>query len=56
MTPVAAPEDQREEVAALFRQLRQLPRLLQGEGYTLVSPSGEAIELPESGTSQSASD
>jgi len=49
MTPVAAPEDQRESVAALMQLLKHVTSDLPEEAaYKLVSPTGEVIELPQS--------
>lgn len=49
MTPVSAPEDQRESVAALMQLLRHVTSDLPEEAsYKLVSPTGEVIELPQS--------
>lgn len=49
MTPVAAPEEQREELAALLKLLDHSAPEPQGPAaYRLVSPSGEVRELPES--------
>jgi len=49
MTPVAAPEDQRESVAALMHLLKHVaPEQPEEAAYKLVSPTGEVIELPES--------
>lgn len=48
MTPIAAPEDQRESLAALMELLEHVSP---GDGetaYKLVSPAGEVFELPES--------
>ena len=47
MTPVTAPEDQREGVAALFELLKHVTPE-QPTAYKLVSPVGEVIEIPES--------
>ena len=49
MTPVAAPPEQRAEVAALFRLLDQAAHLRRRRGACkLVGPSGEAFAIPES--------
>src|SRR5690606_16543985 len=49
MTPVAAPPEQRAEVAALFRLLDQASHVRKQRGACkLVGPSGEAISIPES--------
>ena len=49
MTPVAAPPEQRAEVAALFRLLDQASHVRRQRGACkLVGPSGEAISIPES--------
>jgi excisionase family DNA binding protein len=47
MTPVAAPPEQRAEIAALFRVLDKTTRR-QRRACKLVGPSGEAIRIPES--------
>ena len=49
MNPVAAPEDQRESLAALLRLLDQVrPEADEPAAYKLVTPTGEVTELPES--------
>jgi excisionase family DNA binding protein len=49
MTPVAAPPDQRAEVAAIFRLLDRASHVRRQRGACkLVGPSGEAISIPES--------
>ena len=49
MTPVAAPPDQRADVAALFRLLDQAAQVRRQRGACkLVGPSGEAIPIPDS--------
>lgn len=49
MTPVAAPPEQRAEVAALSSFLDRASRVRrQGGACKLVGPSGEAIPVPES--------
>ena len=49
MNPVAAPEDQRERLAALLRLLEQVrPEADEPAAYKLVIPTGEVTELPES--------
>lgn len=49
MIPVAAPEDERESVAALMELLKHVvPKQSQPAAYKIVSPSGEVTELPES--------
>jgi len=49
MTPVAAPADQRESVAALMELVRKVAPDRSGAGaYKLVTPTGEVTELPES--------
>lgn len=49
MTPVAAPEDQRERLAALMELLQDVtPEPSDTGGYKLVSPTGDVTELPES--------
>lgn len=49
MTPVTAPEDQRESLVALMQLLRHVtPGQSEPAAYRLVSPAGEVIELPES--------
>lgn len=49
MTPVAAPEDQRERVAALMDLITHAaPSQPDIVAYKLLSPSGDIIELPES--------
>lgn len=49
MTPVAAPPDQRADVAALFRLLdRAAHGRVQTGGCKLVGPSGEIVSIPES--------
>jgi excisionase family DNA binding protein len=49
MTPVAAPPDQRPDVAALFRMLVQAGNVhRQRGGCKLVGPSGQTIAIPES--------
>jgi excisionase family DNA binding protein len=49
MTPVAAPPDQRAEVAAIFRLLDRAGHVRkQRSACKLVGPSGEAISIPES--------
>jgi excisionase family DNA binding protein len=49
MTPVAAPPDQRADVAAIFRLLDQASHVRRQRGACkLVGPSGEAISIPES--------
>jgi excisionase family DNA binding protein len=48
MNPVAAPQDQRESVAALRELLRHVAEQPEPAAYKLVSPSGEVTELPES--------
>jgi excisionase family DNA binding protein len=49
MTPVAAPPEQRAEVAAIFRLLDQASHVRKQRGACkLVGPSGEAISIPES--------
>ena len=49
MTPVAAPPEQRADVAAIFRLLDSAaPVRRQRSAYMLVGPSGESISIPES--------
>ncbi len=49
MTPVAAPEEQRDGVAALFELLKQVtPERPESSAYKLVNPAGEVTEIPES--------
>ncbi|RAL20082.1 DNA-binding protein [Lujinxingia litoralis] len=49
MTPVTAPRDQRESVAALLDLLTHVEaHPQQPAAYKLVSPSGDVIDLPES--------
>ncbi|RVU41449.1 DNA-binding protein [Lujinxingia sediminis] len=49
MTPVTAPREQRDRVAALLELLTHVDENLQEPAtYQLVSPSGEVIDLPES--------
>jgi len=49
MTPVSAPREQQEEVAALLHGLRRLrPRERRGLGCKLVGPNKETIAIPES--------
>ncbi len=49
MNPVAAPEDQRERLAALLHLLEQVrPEADEPAAYKLVTPTGEVTELPES--------
>lgn len=49
MTPVAAPHDQRESVAALMERLRHVAaEQPEPAAYELVSPTGEVAELPDS--------
>lgn len=49
MTPVTAPRDQRDRVAALLELLTHVDENPQKPAtYQLVSPSGEVIDLPES--------
>ncbi len=49
MTPVSAPEDQRESVAALLDLLQHpTPDLLATQAYRLTTPTGEVTEIPES--------
>ena len=50
MTPVAAPPDQRADVAALFKALEGMShaRTRRGPKCKLVGPNRETIELPES--------
>lgn len=48
MTPVTAPEDQRDRVEALLRLLKQVPTPEEPSTYKLVTPQGEVTELPES--------
>lgn len=49
MSPVTAPHDQRESVAALFDLLKHVAAdQREPAAYKLVSPTGEMIELPES--------
>ncbi|TXD34289.1 helix-turn-helix domain-containing protein [Lujinxingia vulgaris] len=49
MTPVTAPRDQRERVAALLELLTHVDESPhEPAAYKLVSPSGEVIDLPES--------
>jgi excisionase family DNA binding protein len=49
MTPVAAPPDQRADVAAIFRLLDRASHVRRQRGACkLVGPSGEAISIPES--------
>ncbi len=48
MTPVSAPRDQQEEVAALLHELRRLrPRQRRGAACKLVGPNNETIAVPE---------
>ena len=47
MTPVTAPEDQRESLAALMDLLEHVASD-EPAAYKLVSPTGEVTELPES--------
>ena len=47
MTPVAAPEEQRESVAALMELIQHaVPQQPELAAYRLVSPSGEVTEAP----------
>ena len=49
MTPVAAPPDQRADVAAIFRLLDSAAHVRRQRGACkLVGPSGETISIPES--------
>lgn len=49
MTPVAAPPDQRADVAALFRLLDGVAHVRRARrACKLVGPTGEAIAIPES--------
>lgn len=49
MTPVTAPENERESVAALMELLKHVePKQSESTAYKLVSPSGDITELPES--------
>lgn len=49
MTPVAAPQDQQESVAALMELLRHVAaEQPEPAAYKLVSPTGEVTELPDS--------
>ena len=49
MTPVTAPEDQRESLAALMALLEhESSEEPKAAAYKLVSPSGEVTEVPES--------
>lgn len=49
MTPVAAPPDQRADVAALFRLLDSASHVRrQRDACKLVGPSGETIPIPDS--------
>jgi excisionase family DNA binding protein len=49
MTPVAAPPDQRAQVAAIFQLLDRASHVRrQRSACKLVGPSGEAISIPES--------
>ena len=49
MNPVAAPQGERESVAALLELLKQVAtERADRSAYKLVSPSGELTELPES--------
>ena len=49
MTPVAAPPDQRADVAAIFRLLDSAEQVDQQRGACkLVGPEGETISIPES--------
>jgi len=49
MTPVAAPTDQRADVAALFRVLGSAAHVRkQRRACQLVGPSGEVLPIPES--------
>ena len=49
MNPVAAPQDQRESVAALLELLKHVAtEQPEPAAYKLVSPTGEVTELPES--------
>ena len=49
MAPIAAPVEQRQQIAALLAHIRSTGRHHEGAApYKLVSPSGEETELPES--------
>ncbi len=49
MTPVAAPPEQRADVAALFRLLDSVAHARRRRGaFKLVGPSGETISIPDS--------
>ena len=48
MTPVAAPEDQREGVEALMRVLKHVTPESPERAYKLVTPEGDVIKLPPS--------
>jgi excisionase family DNA binding protein len=51
MSPVAAPDEQREEFAALFRLLENAAADVRNDGDSgckIVGPEGQTIELPES--------
>jgi excisionase family DNA binding protein len=48
MTPVVAPQDQREGLAALVEQLKSTDAQQHKTAYKLISPTGEVTELPES--------
>lgn len=49
MTPVTAPPDQRDAVAALFRMLGRAAHVRrQRSACKLIGPSGDAIPIPES--------
>jgi excisionase family DNA binding protein len=49
MTPVAAPDDQRERVAAMHELMKHAPRSRpEAVSYKLVSPTGDVTEVPES--------
>ena len=49
MTPVAAPEEQQESLAALMELIRHVPsNESEPSAFKLVSPTGKVIELPES--------
>jgi excisionase family DNA binding protein len=49
MTPVSVPEEQRDNVVALFKLLKHVqPASHEVQAYKLTSPTGEVTEIPES--------
>jgi excisionase family DNA binding protein len=48
MTPVAAPPEQRADVAALFRVLDRVAQHRRGPAFKLLGPDGETFSIPDS--------